>query len=271
MIQVVTAFSGAYFHTQGGRNFLHGFSTLWPQEVTCWAYTEDPFPKETFERVEYRHLFEDAPAAEVFHRRYANDPEKNGSDPQYGHNHNAVTFSKKVYALAAAAHRMQKERLLERDKGRLYWLDADTSTHARPALDWLHSLVPDGVFCAYLGRETIYTEGGFYGFNLNHRLAADFFPEWQRWFDLGQVFTLEHQHDCGTFDAIRKSLNSPDAFANLSPVTDKPCGHPFPNSPLGRCFDHMKGRTRKQLGHSLSKDLKVERVEPYWQGIVGSR
>ena len=43
-------------------------------------------------------------------------------------------------------------------------------------------------------------------------------------------------------------------------------GHPLINSVLGNWIDHMKG-DRKNVGHSLQKDLMKSRDEKYWNEI----
>ena len=53
---------------------------------------------------------------------------------------------------------------------------------------------------------------------------------------------------------------------NLSPYA-KRGGHPWLESPLAQFADHMKGKLRKEAGHSFAKDMHGARLEPYWREI----
>ena len=78
------------------------------------------------------------------------------------------------------------------------------------------------------------------------------------------IFTLEEWHDSFVFDAVRRNvvLNELDWSSNI--VTGE--GHPLINTEWGAYLDHLKG-ARKDLGRSHSKDLLVNRTEPYWMNI----
>ena len=84
------------------------------------------------------------------------------------------------------------------------------------------------------------------------------------------IFTLEEWHDSYVFDVVLKRHKQ--TFPQ-SPIKDfsghliSGEGHPLINCELGAYFDHLKGDSRKAKGQSLSKDLKVKRVEPYWKTV----
>jgi hypothetical protein len=138
-------------------------------------------------------------------------------------------------------------------------------------------MLPDDKFCCYLGRDFLYTESGFIGFNADHPICTGFFDNYINVFMSGAIFSMGqllqtkegqtfHQsrwHDCEGFDAIRKAMQRPDAFVDLAAGLPDKTMHPYINSVLGKYFDHRKG-PRKE-GRSTQKDLVVPRTEEYWK------
>ena len=89
------------------------------------------------------------------------------------------------------------------------------------------------------------------------------------------IFTLGEWHDSFVFDAVRqringlRELNWSERLGDLrrSPANSPGEGHPLINSEWGAYLDHLKGDNRKQAGHSLQHDIKVQRTEAYWQNL----
>ena len=84
---------------------------------------------------------------------------------------------------------------------------------------------------------------------------------------------IRDRHDSYVFGNILNSMKdyypevldySKDIYVNTAKTGGG--GHPLINSVLGKWIDHMKG-DRKNVGHSLQKDLMKSRDEKYWNEI----
>lgn len=148
--------------------------------------------------------------------------------------------------------------------GKVFWIDADTITHSKVPETFLDDVLPDDKLCCYLGRDWMYTESGFLGFNADHPLCESFMRTYLQIFISGAIFTQPGWHDCYGFDAARKIHRADaDAFADLAKDLPEGTMHPFVNTILGAYMDHRKG-PRKE-GKSTDADLVVARNEPYWK------
>lgn len=152
--------------------------------------------------------------------------------------------------------------------GKVFWVDADTITHSPVPETLLDEVLPDDKLCCYLGRDWMYTESGFIGFNADHPLCEHFFQLYLNVFKSGAIFTQPGWHDCYGFDAVRKIVNRPDLFNDLAAHLPEGVMHPAPNSVLGSVLDHRKGG--RKGSSSSAEDLVIERKEPYWQSIINA-
>ena len=147
--------------------------------------------------------------------------------------------------------------------GKVFWLDADTFTHADVPESFLDEMLPAGKFCCYLGRDDwCYTESGFIGFNAEHERAKRFYSNYVNIFLSGVIFTQPGWHDCYGFDAVRKIVGNGPEFVNLAAGLPYGTMAPFVNTSLGRYMDHRKGQ--RKGAESPLDDLVVMRDEPYW-------
>jgi len=86
-----------------------------------------------------------------------------------------------------------------------------------------------------------------------------------------KIFNHTEWHDSFIWDVVRREYQQKSAvFHNLNPEPDTKglAGHPFINSDLGLCLDHMKG-DRKGRGHSKAKEVRLHLDHPYWRGVLG--
>jgi hypothetical protein len=112
-------------------------------------------------------------------------------------------------------------------KGKVFWMDADTVTHAQVPEDFLDDLLPDDKFCCYLGRDGwYYTESGFIGFNGEHPIAQKFKNNYLNTFISGVHFSLPGWHDCYGFDAVRHLMGNGPEFVNLAAGLPQGTMHP---------------------------------------------
>ena len=131
--------------------------------------------------------------------------------------------------------------------GKVFWIDADTVTHAHVPENFLDRMLPDDKFCCYLGRDGWYhTETGFIGFNAEHPIASKFSKNYLHTFITGVIFAnMVHGrpgwNDCCGFDAIRHVLGNGDEFVNLAKDLPEGTMHPLANLEAAQYFFHFKG------------------------------
>ena len=134
--------------------------------------------------------------------------------------------------------------------GKVFWIDADTVTHAHVPENFLDRMLPDDKFSCYLGRDGWYhTESGFIGFNGNHPIASRFAKNYLHVFITGSIFAcLIHGrpgwNDCCGYDAVRAIMSMPDEFVNLAKDLPQRTMHPLANLEAAKYFYHFKGNRK---------------------------
>lgn len=247
---VVTSFTQEGFDLYG-RNFLKTFHEHWPSTVRLVVYFEGGFLPARSGREEFR------PISEVA-----------GHDAFMG----ALKFPlmrgrlKDKYSINWDAGMCRKSLIHAHSRvfgGKVFWIDADVITHSPVPESFLDEVLPDGKLCCYLGRDYMYTESGFMGFDTAHPHYSQFMQQLESALFSGVFLTLKGWHDCYLFDFVREHFPDRD-FLNLAEGIPKHRGvHPFVNSALGKYMDHKKGK-RKLSGRSSKNDLIQPRIEPYW-------
>ena len=265
-ISVVTTFHKAGYDTYGKR-MIETFLKNWPSEVTLYVYAENCLVAESAPNLIVKDLIESSPELKSFKTIWKDVPKANGDvtndpvrsqrkDSGKGFKWDAVRFAHKVYSIFACARESNSDILL--------WMDADTICHSSITILDLERLCPADRDICFLGRRGKYTECGLYALNLQKPAAQLFLSRFQQYYDDAEngIFTLEEWHDSYVFDAVRKTvaMNELDWSSHL--ISGE--GHPLINSEWGAWLDHLKGG-RKNQGRSPLKDLKVKRIEPYWQ------
>lgn len=264
---VFTSFSQDGYELYG-RRFMETFEKHWPAEVGLSIYHEwDDFPEDlpagTDKRIRYFRHVDQVDGLKPFLDAVSHFPLLRGEQ---------TTEKGQVYNIQTDA-RMARKTFIEADAaerhgGKVFWVDADVITHADVPEDFLDEVLPDDKMCCYLGREKVYTESGFLGYNTDHGMCEPFLRLYRGLFESGAFLTLQGFHDCWAFDAARRGVEDAghDIFHNLGAGVDPGPGlQVFLNQPLlGKYLDHLKG-ARKGKTRSPSSDLTIERTEPHWQ------
>lgn len=155
--------------------------------------------------------------------------------------------------------------------GKVFWIDGDVITHAKVPETWLDEMLPDDKLCCYLGRGDWYdSETGFIGFNANHPACENFMNVEENVLFTGIVFSLPRYWDMSVFDwtvscLVAQKPPLKEAFVDLAKDLPRGTMHPFINSRVGECLDHLKGA--RKGAKSYKSDLIAPRPEPYWQAI----
>jgi hypothetical protein len=240
------------------KEFLRTFKKFWHPSINLVVYYEGFEPQEG-----WRHI-EEVEHLSAFMENISAFPLMSGYVPTRG--------GETRYRIGLDARMCRKvfiqNHAVKQFKGKVFWLDADSITHAPVTPEFLESVLPDDKMNCYLGRDRMhqggpqYTESGFIGFNHDHPMCSDFMNAYVNICLSGAIFTRAGWHDCYAFDAARETLGHPEFFNNLAGGLPDDCSHPFVNSVLGSVMDHKKGP--RKHGRSEQKDLVVERTEPYW-------
>lgn len=259
-INVVTSCSLAGWNAYGQR-MLHTLHKHWPKEVQLHIVSEHELPVSEAILAERNivtwDLLKSMPKAEAFYKRHDNVARSNGREFRqarngYSFRHDAVKFSKKVFAIELVADCM----IGGGDMDRLIWVDADTTTYADIPMDLLQQQPPEGYALACLDRGRYHSECGWIGYNLAHPEAYKFIKAFSQLYYSDQVFQLMEWHDSWVFDWLRKRMKISSFH-----IPHKSVSHPFVHSELGRYMDHLKG-ARKLTGaspdHPRSRKRKAE-------------
>ena len=158
---------------------------------------------------------------------------------------------------------------LKKFGGKVFWIDADSVTHAEVPESFLDEMLPNDKLCCYLGRDGWYhTESGFIGFNGDHERSTKFYNIYLNAVLSGAFLgNMVHErpgwNDCCVFDAVRHLMGNGPEFLNLAAGLPRGVMHPLVNTSIGKYLDHKKG-PRKDEPRSRNEDLVVQRDEPYW-------
>jgi hypothetical protein len=241
---------------QYGRAMVKTFDRFWPKEILLDFYAEGFEPD-----IEgsWRDLDEAAPWLKDFKKRYGGNPRNTGGAGRRDYRRDAIRFCHKIGALGAAAEGADCDVLL--------WLDADIVTFAPVTRAWLDSLFPPAAHLGWLDRSGVYPECSFVLMRLPQ--SQELIERMVAMYKTGNVFHLSETHDSYVLQHVATAMQNEGKLKihSLSGAGRVHTGHPFVNSPLAACLDHLKGEVRKQRGASLPTDLKIRRSEPYWEKI----
>jgi len=182
-ITLVTTFHREGYETYGER-MVSSFCEHAPANVKIVAYAEEFTPAFQHERVEYRDLHKECVPLVKFKQKFGRFSESRGNIFNegkwiYAYQYDAVRFSNKVYTVAHAGKSLTGDLM--------FWVDADViATQAIPE-GFLEGVMKDAYTC-FLGRENMYTECGFVGYDLTHPQHISFMQAFENIFSSGDIF-----------------------------------------------------------------------------------
>lgn len=246
-IAAVTTFNRAGLDLYG-RRMIATFLDNWPGDVPLTVYTEGWGPRDCpIMGYAFRDLMQMSPWLADFKERHKDKPT--------GHfRKDAVRFAHKVAALTHAASVFTGDVLI--------WLDGDIVTHSPVPRKVLEELAPKGdEWIAWLDREGLYPECGWYALNCRHPEHGAMVSAFAAMYADGHLFALPEWHDSYVLEHVVKTAGI--AAKSLSGDGRK-TSHPLVNSPvLSRYFDHTKG-PRKLTGRTPAKERKIRDGHGYW-------
>ncbi len=277
-IKLITSYKPGTWNNFAKRG-IHSMVENFPVGVDIYLYCEEKPPLDVDKRITCIDLNTAEPELFNFKNKYKNDPVANGkiqtipngvrrSKLLQGKDKDkdsflwdAVRFSNKVFCVVNAVRN-------SKNYDYVIWLDADTFTFRPVPLDFLIDVLPKNTMLTYLGRETVYPECGFVGYNLKHQETQNFINEWEQLYVTGDVFKLLEWHDSAVFwELSKKFIQDKNIHVHdigyLKGVTGH---HVFVNSVLGNYIDHFKG-TRKLNRTSTKKDLRQIHDVDYWKKV----
>lgn len=265
---VVTTFHEAGYK-QYGQRMVQTFLDTWPKEVDLYVYAERCLVDEFAPNLFLLDLETASPELAQFKNTWQSVPKATGDvsadpvrsqrkDAGKGFKWDAVRFAHKVYSIFHCAKNAQTDWLI--------WMDADTVCHSKISIADIQTLCPADRDLCFLGRRGKFSECGLYAMNLQSPVVQSWLADFQRYYDDAEsgIFTLDEWHDSFVFDAVRQRHNLQELDWSSHLIQGE--GHPLINSEWGAWLDHLKGK-RKALGHSMSKDLRVNRSENYWRQL----
>lgn len=241
-VSVVTSFSAEGYELYGKR-CLDTFHQYWPKEVVLHIVSEHKIDLPQFEdrKVIGYNLYQESMKARDFYLIYGANEDahgrgKIGKDRKlnrhwrtgYSFRHDAIKFSKKVFAIRIAA--------ANTSSGRLIWLDADTITLQPIPLALINHVSPDSAAISYFDRSPYHSECGFVVYNLDILGTRHFIRRFADLYYSGKVFELAEWHDSWVFDWLRKHSDLPEWQ-----IPHNNSGEPVKRSVLGQYLDHLKG------------------------------
>jgi len=233
-------------------DMLKSFSEHWPGEIHCYV-DEKPameFPKVTYKLLRKVHGHEpflqycaamSQSACKKMGVEYGmkNDVTRGLIDGNYAYTYDAVRFCHKVFAQLDT---------LRRNKGKVFWIDADSIALKPIPEEFLESIF-NGATLSILSRPGFYTETGFVGFDTEGDRFKDFLGAYERVYSKGILFTLPGWHDCYALDhAINESQVPYNDLVGGWELGDKL--EVMENTVLGEYIHHKKGNQKWQRSTS---------------------
>lgn len=232
--EAVTTFSAAGYDSYGRRMVESVGNFWWPRSgVSLRVYSEDKIPMTGLIAAPFPGWLD------AFRGRHAGDKTARGlRTGTYDFRFDAVKFAHKTAAMIHAAEHSGADVLI--------WLDGDIVTHAPVDRDFLESLIGEEHVIAWLDRDRLHPETGFYALNLRHPMTRDLIATWRSLYETDEVFALPQWHDAYV---LQRGVNACGAPWRSLSGDARRTSHPLARGPLAERFDHLKG-ARKSLDHS---------------------
>ena len=205
------------------------------QKFPIYVYVEDDIERyPVIQNVIYVPLYEEEPECQNFVLR-----NKKRHIPSFMFD--GVRFSYKVFAQCNAS----------KHGGKMYYVDGDSVFLQCMDDNILDLLLPDKVCTSFYFRKGMYTETGFIGFNMEHKMMKNFMICYKNLYIEDTIYNLEFQTDCHAFDRARKVMT----HQFTEDYYEKKLGDGGTGHIMARCrlihdyLDHRKGK-RKSQKHS---------------------
>lgn len=246
-INCLTSFSPEGWATYA-RQCVESIRRHWPVPLTCYWEGKQPEPKlPGFDLLSLE-------PCRSFLRRYEHNLVVRGREQTpngpvwkpkaivegYNWRLDVWKFSRKVFAIAHAAR--------QAETGRLFWIDADVMAHTDVPVEFLTSLLPDGVDVCYIPRDRYHPETGLIGFGLNSQVTRDFIVALEQTYANDQFFHYPEWHDAAIFGYLL-----PKFPLNTKLIQNNSRRHPFEASVLAEYMVHYKGG-RKYKPRLMQRD-----------------
>lgn len=254
----VTSFSQEGYETYG-RNMIESFLANPIPEAELWVFSDNGLVHDTIETplVKFFSLAEETPSLDDFKDRHRSPVCHGKFGRFYDYRFDAVKFSHKPAAIAAAT---AIAGLLpeEEQPDVLMWFDGDTVFRKPLSHAFLVDKFPLWAQIGHFPRNGNHTEAGILMFRFKHENTKSLLRIfWQVYVD-DQVFRLPAWTDCHVLDTlIAGAVKDGIARAvNLGDDLSFGTSHPIVNSDWRGYIDHLKG-ARKQAGQSYESDIVV--------------
>ena len=188
--------------SQYGERMVESFGKWWPTDVELHLYAENFTPNKSYPNLVVHNIFDTCSNLRTFLNDYDNEYDRGIRNGKRDFKYDAIKFSYKVYAQCHAITNSSADRLL--------FIDADTVTFAKPPMSTLEDMIGPNQLCAYIGRERSkklpFSETGFVQYNLQVEAVKEFAKVFENIYNTGEIFTLDYQVDCFTFDTARRRI-----------------------------------------------------------------
>ncbi len=205
MYNIITGMSLKYYE-HIGKSMLETWEQYWPKEFSILVYSEDDLKFINTSRITYIDL--------------------NSIDSEYL-KFQSEDFSKRdsrIKTFAKKAWPIMKN--LEKNIGKLIWLDADVITQDYILKEWLDSLLQSNEFSCHLGvpQDQYYSvETGFFIINLENKFKEEFLKKYKEIYYNRDFSNMKKPFDGDTFGRIITEMRHIPGFRfnDLSPTLDK--------------------------------------------------
>jgi hypothetical protein len=223
------------------------------------VYTDAPLQdiEITNVKVSYRVLNWEFPEQVTFEDRHQSPICHGQFGGSYDYRFDAVKFSHKPAAIAAASRLIESGEVEKPDV--LMWLDGDTLFKAPLPVEFLNSCFPAWAHIGTFTRDNNHMEGGIIMMRYSHENVPVFTRILWECYAHDQVFRLPAWTDCHVMDVLIEGAKR-DGFlrhVNLGDDASFFTSHPIVNSPWFQYVDHLKG-ARKEAGQSFETDFLVK-------------
>lgn len=232
--QIITGMSKSYFENIG-QHMIESWLRYWPSNFNLKIYSEDNLNISN-KRLEIISL-------DKFGIEYHNFQNSNIIKL----NARSKTFAKKAWPIMSH---------LEKNTGRLIWLDADVITQDTITEEWLDSLLQPNDFSCHLGvpQDQYYSvETGFFIINLENKFKDEFLKKYKEIYYNRDFSNMKKPFDGDVFGRIvtEMRLDKNFVFNDLSPSLDS-------FSPFNKVFKNkMKHYKAKKKLSFISDDHAV--------------